>query len=334
MLNVFVCLYAQPLQRLIPAESLRIMQKTQYLIHNTQFHEADSLLSASECPLEIKNFLNQVSYFWRFTYTKNDSFAFLSIRYGLLNKDRLKDSKSAVDSFFLGGTCGYLGLVYASMEDGSTRKAMSEGGDGYHILSDLLKKNPDLSECYLGVGIYRGMVSKVPAFLRWILYPFGIKGDFESAMESLDKASKTELTKADAWFWKAALLKEGAAAASLCDSLTIRYPQNPLYHFMYGNLLYKNADYEKALTELNTAEYQSDQSDYLVIKEGSLMKLGHLYYDLKQFEKSISCWHQLEDDRHLTASQQKETYRYLLLNYKTLHDTVNIEKYSGLYENN
>lgn len=327
---------SQTLNKILPQEGVQIFRQAQYFIHNAQFQDAESLLVASTCPGEIKNFLNQVLFFWRFTYTKNDSFANKSIQYGQMNKELLKNRNDQSGLFFLAGTQGYLGLTYASKKDGSITSAMSEGRDGFHGLSDLLDKYPDFSECHLGLGIYKGMVSQLPTFLKWILYPFGIKGDRESAFNSLDTASKNEmLTKADAWFWKAAFLKEDTLAYSIYDSLTINYPKNPFYHSLYGHILYKNGQLTKAILELNEAARLLENNIFPIVKERALTDLGHVYYNLKEYDNSLRYWHQLEGNQNnFSSSQKREVYQYLMKNYQALNDTSNAEKYTELYENN
>ena len=335
VLLIPVWMQSQTLNKFLSSNDVQIMQRAQFFIHNAQFTEAESLLATSDCSVEIKNFLSQVLFFWRFSYTKNDSFADQSIHYGQMNKEVLKNRNSKSDLFFLAGTQGYLGLTYASKNEGSITKAMSEGGDGFNGLSELVKNNPDFSECHLGLGIYKGMVSKLPTVFKWIIYPFGIKGDMESALNSLDMASKKDmLTKADAWFWKAVFLKEDTLTYSIYDSLTTNYSQNPFYHFMYGNILYKNGHLSKAISELEVATRLLDKTIFPAVKEGVITKLGHIFYDLKEYDKSLRYWHQLENNQDLSDSKKSEVYQYLLKNYQSLNDTTNVNKYSQLCEKN
>ena len=70
------------------------------------------------------------------------------------------------------------------------------------------------------------------------------------------------------------------------------------------------------------------------VKDGAMTKLGQIYYNLKEYDKSIAYWRQLESDNNLDSSDKSHVYEYLMKNYQALQDTANAEKYSQLYENN
>jgi hypothetical protein len=292
-------LHSQTLNDYFSPTELKILVQVQSLIHNTHFEKAESLLTNSKSNISESTYLFfiQVNYFWRYVYTKNDSFLILTNKYGEKNKIFIESkqiTESLKNDFFLGATYGYLDLSKAM--DNSITRAIGDGKKGYNYLNYIYKKYPNFREAELGLGIYEGFVAKLPKLLRWLVYPFGIKGNMSSSIKHLTNSSgKGLLTKADAMFFKYAFLeKANPEKLSILDSLKTNYPDNPLYHFLIGLNFYQNKKYSQAKAELELSSKLMDKS-FKDIRASSLSYLAKSDYFLKNYKKCISLYLGLEN---------------------------------------
>lgn len=330
-------LHSQTLNDYFSPTELKILVQVQSLIHNTHFEKAESLLANSKSNISESTYLFflQVNYFWRYVYTKNDSFLTLTNKYGEKNKifiESKQNTESLKNDFFLGATHGYLGLSKAM--DNSLISAMKYGKKGYNELKKIYKKYPEFKETELGLGLYEGMISKLPTFLRWIVYPFGIKGDIDSALKHLDNASGSNMiTKADAWFFEYGFLKEenNILKESILDSLVNTYSENPLYHFLKGRSLFKKNDYSRALIEFNLSKKFLDES-FQNLNKDVFSHLAKCNYRLKNYQQCISNYLLVENYyKHLKKkSRLDELYSYVSKSYSALGDKRNSKKYYEL----
>lgn len=328
-------LEADTLNDFLSENELIVLKKSQLLVHNCDYAEAESLLTVNhdlkQIDEDIYLFLMQVSSFWHFIFSKNDTFLLKSISYAERNRENISglSNRNLRNDFFLAATKGYLGLAY--IKKGKKYSGISEGGKGYKILNKLFKANPDLHEAELGLGIYKAMVSKLPGFLRWIVWPFGVRGNYKEGIAHLRNASEGNIiTKADALFWLAAVLDDdgNTKKEAVYDSLVVNYPQNPIYHILLARHYKRNKDYESAIKEFNLAKrYVPDE--FVSIKLVSIENLGRCYYDTKSYEKSIQNWLLVEKIYiQKDYEDRDEIYYYLCKSYKEL---MNDEKHQFYY---
>ncbi len=343
ILAVFIFLgssYAQTLNDYFSKSELNTLTQAQTLIHSALFARAESLLTHSEATISPTAYLffMQVNYFWRFVYTKNDSFLTLSVAYGERNKELLEDQSgkpSLKNDFFLGAAYGYLGL--AKSMGSHLLSAIKYGKRGYNKLKKIYETYPDFKETELGLGVFEGMVAKLPAVLRWLSYPLGIKGNMPSALKHLSNAaSGNRITKADAWFFMYGFLSGKDTAPrrrAVLDSLATTYPDNPLYVALKGMELYRLEKFAEARKYFrHSRKIMREPFQNLDILADSY--IARCDYRLKDYQKCIDEYLQIEPVL-LKLKQPKKLdmmYAFVSKSYQALGEKEKAEQYYNQIE--
>jgi hypothetical protein len=318
-----------------------LLKSAQIHIHNSDFQYSENLLDSlvinQNVSIDFIYFLSQANYFWKYLFTKNDLYLNKTIEYGKKNISYLSSIKNMNlrQSFFLAGSNGYLGL--AKFKKGSIIEAMNLGKDGYNLYKKLLKNNPHFDEAKLGLGLFEGLFSELPFFIRIISFPFGFSGSIDSAKVYLASSAKSNLlTKSDSWFWTVGLIEEDSVLKNaLLDSLVITHPNNPVYHLLYGSFLRKISKPYEALKQFELAKNTSS-NELIYLKSKALQLLGETYFEVNDYKKSIANFHFLEN----LSSQPPESnvniekvYIFLYKNYSALGDSSSVKKYFDLLLN-
>lgn len=338
---LFASMRGQTLNDYFSRDELTLLTQVQTLIHNTHFAQAESLLTVSEAQISPTAYLffMQANYFWRFVYTKKDSFLTLSVSYGERNKQHLQEQSatpSLKNDFFLGAAYGYLGL--AKSMDNHLMSAMKYGKKGYNKLKQIYEAYPNFREAELGLGVFEGMAAQLPAILRWLAYPLGIKGNMQSALKHLAHASSGNLiTKADAWFFIYGFLsapEQAQQRRAVLDSLARNYPDNPLYIALTGMELYKQEKFAAARKYFaSSRKIMREPFQNLNILADSY--IAQCDYRLKRYQKCIDEYLAIET-AVLKLKQQKKNdlmYAFVSKSYRALGRPKQAEHYRALVKN-
>ena len=347
LLTVFLFLFltgqilnGQSLNDFFSERELSVLSRAQAFIHNAHFQQAESLLVASRQQLSPPSFffLMQANYFWRYVYTKNDSFLVLTKQYGEDNLNYLKkqdDSKSLRNEFFSGAAHGYLGLAQA-MEN-HLFSAIRHGKKGYNQLKEIYRQYPQFREAELGLGIFEGMVAALPGVLRWMALPLGIKGNMDSARVHLKHAAgKNMITRADAWFYAYGFLRKRNPERSdqILDSLVTHYPDNPLYLSLKGLSLFRHKRYQSALTYF-TRSRQKMREPFQNLDVLVESYQARCEFKLKHYRACIDRYLQVKSryPQKLKKNQLDFLYAYVAKSYRILGNAAKAQQYFARIKN-
>ena len=111
------------------------------------------------------------------------------------------------------------------------------------LLLKALELDPQLTDAYLGVGIYNYFVDTLPTIIKILKFFIGLpSGSRAQGLEQLQNAADHgELTRGEAGFYLAKDFSRGnerqyAKSLELFEKLRDEYPRNPLWTLMVGSL--------------------------------------------------------------------------------------------------
>jgi tetratricopeptide (TPR) repeat protein len=111
------------------------------------------------------------------------------------------------------------------------------------LLLRALELDPQLTDAYLGIGIYNYFVDTLPTIVKILKFFIGLPGGSRAlGLEQLQRAAEHgELTRGEAGFYLAKDFSRGherqyAKSLELFEKLRNEYPRNPLWPLMVGSL--------------------------------------------------------------------------------------------------
>lgn len=122
-----------------------------------------------------------------------------------------------------------------------------------------LRLNPEMADAETGLGLYNYYVDTLSAFVKILRFFMGIPGGSrkEGTRQLEIGMNRGELTAVEARFYLARNLRnyeeQYDRAASVLQSLTVRYPLNPIFLLMLGNLNAELNRHEKAAASFRAA---------------------------------------------------------------------------------
>jgi len=120
--------------------------------------------------------------------------------------------------------------------------------------------DPDLADAYTGLGLYNYYVDTLSSLARVLRFFMGIPGgNKKEGVRQLELGmNRGELTAIEARFYLAKNLRnydqKYARAAELLAPLVERYPQNPLFHLLLGDMYAKLHRPEAAAASFHSAQ--------------------------------------------------------------------------------
>ena len=206
--------------------------------------------------------------------------------------DRLLDRNSddAKTKFYLGGIYGYRGLAYQA--SGSILKAARDGRKGYLLLEEAVTEKPDLYDAYMGFGLFRYLLAKLPRSMRWILTALGFDGDLEGGLHDLRMAAERGVyTRTEARLYLAQFLfSEGRQDTALqyLNALRTEYPRNTLFLVLYAYWQHRMHNLDDAMEAAQTAIEVNNKSKIPYGEELAYSTLGSIYFTLNDFDSARS----------------------------------------------
>ncbi len=204
--------------------------------------------------------------------------------------DRLLDrnDRDVTTRFYLGGIYGYRGLAY--QESGSILKAARDGRKGYLLLEDAVSEKPDLYDAYMGFGLFRYLLAKLPKSMRWILSVLGFEGDLEGGLQSLRLAAERGVyTRTEAKLYLAQFLfSEGRQDTALkyLNELRSKYPGNTLFLVLYAFWQHRLHNIDEAMVAARKAVDLNSRAKIRYGEEFAYSTLGSVYFTLNDFDSA------------------------------------------------
>ncbi len=247
----------------------------------------------------IGYFIKTKNYFWMRTFDnikddyiqkyEENSFKTIDITEKMLRKN--KNDSDAL--FYLGSTYLYLGRWYAEK---SWVKAFWYGRKGANYLKEVIEKNPNYYDAYLGIGTYNYYVGILPKFIKSLSFLLGLGGDKLKAIEEITIASlKGDLTKDEAKFILAHAIyfeqeNNFEMALPKYEELINKYPYNP---HLKNCLIqcYRNLDkHDFAIKTINSTLQTDNINKYPDAQTLLYRYMGNTYSDMNEHEKAIKAF--------------------------------------------
>ena len=122
-----------------------------------------------------------------------------------------------------------------------------------------IELDPNLADAYTGIGLYNYYADALSPFLKFLRWFMGIPGGSKKeGVRQLEIGMKGELTGIEAQFYLSKCLRnydeKYERAAELMRGLTERFPQNPIFHLLLGDMLGKLGRNPQAAASYRAAE--------------------------------------------------------------------------------
>jgi len=136
----------------------------------------------------------------------------------------------------------------------------------WNTIEQALEINPGYYDSYLGRGIYQYFTDVLPKMIKFLALAYGFEGDREAGLENIRLAAERGLYSRDAS--KIMLLNlysiietPDSSVREMARELHQKYPDNPLIHWRYGDILLRLKEYEPA-AEIFQQVAERIESDY------------------------------------------------------------------------
>ncbi len=204
------------------------------------------------------------------------------VKWGMI--DAWKRSKRAGDDAYLALADKGIALAEARLQKSDSAEMHLFAGIGWALKARLLalrderrptastavkarehflratKLEPNLADAYAGLGLYNYYVDTLSRFVKMLRFFMGIPGGSRrEGIRQLELAmNRGELTAVEARFYLAKNLRtydhEYERAAALAEPLVARYPRNPLFLMLLGNLNAELSRNDKAAASFRAAQ--------------------------------------------------------------------------------
>jgi len=214
-----------------------------------------------------------------------------------------QNDNDATAKFYLGGIYGYRGLAYQT--SGSILRAAQNGREGYLLLEEAVRSNPQLYDAQMGFGLFRYLLAKLPGSMQWILRLLGFEGDLEGGLQSLKLAAEKGIyTRTEAkLFLSQFLFAEGRedTAMQYLDQLRREYPTNTLFLVLYAFWQHRLHNLDEAMSAVKTAIELNRQNHVRYGEELAYSTLGSIYFTRNEFDSA-----KVNYERYLTMTKNIE----------------------------
>jgi tetratricopeptide (TPR) repeat protein len=122
-----------------------------------------------------------------------------------------------------------------------------------------LELDPDFADAYTGIGLYNYYADALSPFVKFLRWFMGIPGGSKKeGVRQLEMGMKGELTGIEAQFYLAKCLRnydqKYERAIELMQGLVERFPQNPIFHLLLGDMQAKLSRNAQAAVSYRAAE--------------------------------------------------------------------------------
>jgi TolA-binding protein len=233
-----------------------------------------------------------------------------------------------IAKFILGSSYGYRAIAFGKSEKYLDMIWASKKSSSY--LTDVIELNNQNYDAYLGLGLFKFALSKVPAAFKWALSTIGFNGDQEEGLRFLTLASeKGKFAKVEAKFYLAQIyseyFNEYEKAGKILTQLSNAFPGNLLF-------LYSSAVTDLKDRSLNQSERQllkivkEKKSPFKQITSFSYFLLGDISFRKNNFEKAKQLYIQFLSST-LTNDYKGIAYYRLAVCHEMLNERPSAKMY-------
>jgi len=172
----------------------------------------------------------------------------------------------------------------------------------YNYLSEVLKKDPNQWDAYLGMGIFHFGLGAIPRSFRWVANLGGLKGDKDLGLKEMQIAAEKSLfASTDA---KTALAmiavyyeKDYDKGLKYLNQMLQKYPNNIPTIYTIGNVqsflkkMPLAIDYYKKINQLADTNFKT-------FAAFSNYRMGEAYFRLNDFDKAMPCFQKYFKSRY------------------------------------
>ncbi len=273
------------------------------LVLNMQFDEANKIFDEM-IRMEPENALGYLCrsqsyiYYWQFAVKGANEKALDPIKDLLFQtahiaEKMLDKNKDDIDAmFYLGSVYGNIGLYYGNANRWFS--AWMYGRKAMKYMEEVIKKDPEYYNAYVGLGIYNYYLGVLPRFVKVLSFLLGTKGEREKGIEQLILASSQSDMKGVAKVFLAEniYVKEGnyKAAIPVLKELTTDYPQNSFLRMRLALCCKGLEKYNEAVSVLEEMlQKYPDNKDIL-------LNLGWVYVDSSKFDRAFKIFEKIIED--------------------------------------
>ncbi|MFC2093576.1 tetratricopeptide repeat protein [Bacteroidota bacterium] len=270
------------------------------LIYNLRFEEAEQTFKTLQAkyPYDVKSyFYESLIYFYRAIMTGDEQLyeKFLELSENVINKceDILDDDDNNIEILFYKGQAhSYRSLLMLNLNKSLFRAAIN-GNSGYRILSEVIERNPEFYDAYMGLGLYKIALGFVPNSFRWLLSIIGFDGNIKDGLSYLRTSmEKGKFTKVDSKVYLAIFSirereERDKESVKLIKSLYVQYPESPIFKLMYAGFLQQIGEVEESIRITKDALRFNDHSLKEEVTKSAFGILGNAYFRKNDFRKTI-----------------------------------------------
>jgi len=197
--------------------------------------------------------------------------------------------KSELAATFLGNIYMQKAIAYGKAENYLEMVNMSQ--KSYNYLSNAVKTDPKNYDAYLGLGVFRFALSRVPSSVSYLLNVAGFKTTIEDAYDYVATAAKkSTFMKVEAQYYLGELqreyLFEYKESIKTMKELAAKYPGNPLFCYSLGVAYIKNHQLEEGKRSIEKL-VNRDAKHFIQLNAYAYMLLGDIAYYQDRFSEAI-----------------------------------------------
>jgi len=235
------------------------------------------------------HFLSSI-YAWYYLSSKNvadyDLFAVYSdsaIEKGIEELDKNPDDYNLL--YIIGSNYSYRAIVFAAAENYLDAVWAGKKSDSY--LNNVLEKNSEFSDAYLGIGLFNFAAGQTPVAFKWALKLAGISGDIDAGISQIKiAADKGYLSKVEAQYYYSQVTTDYSVASKYLEALVKKYPENILFNYSLASVNIKERQLDSAEKILRKIINREDEKFIQVISFSNFL-LGDVLYKKNEFESAI-----------------------------------------------
>jgi len=152
-------------------------------------------------------------------------------------------------TLYLGAICGQEALLAMIEKRYLVMAPLAKRA--WNTIEQALDIDPEYYDSYLGRGIYQYFTDVLPEMIKILALAYGFEGDREAGLENIRLAAERGLYSRDAS--KIMLLNlysvietPDSSVREMARKLHEKYPDNPLTHWRYGDILLRLKEYQPA----------------------------------------------------------------------------------------
>ena len=270
------------------------------LIYNLRFEDAEQSFKTlqTKYPYDVKSyFFESLIYFYKAIITGDEQLyeKFLELSENVINKceDILNDDDNNIETLFYKGQAHSCRSLLMLKLNKSLFRAAINGNSGYRILNEVIERNPEFYDAYMGLGLYKIALGFVPNSFRWLLSIIGFDGNIKDGLRYLRTSmEKGKFTKVDSKVYLAIFSirereEREKEPVKLIKSLYDQYPESPIFKLLYAGFLQQIGEVEESIRITKDALRFNNYSLKEEVRKSAFGILGNAYFRKNDFRKTI-----------------------------------------------